>query len=463
MEDNTENNIKKMQSAQEMQKVDTGTATKKRNKSGKIVLISIISVLLAIVIFFIGFFVGGVSCTNLKIKEIMYRINQNSSYVQTIDNDDIARAIVSQILKEDKFAKYYDKEEFETVQKQDDGEYSGFGFSFITNSDGSIASEKTIYEVIKNSPADHAGIKSGDEIVSARILPDGEKQNIKSQLELYSFLSNTSTGTQVEFFITRAGEFENKLFTVTKEEYTATYVEYYDNTKHLYFYSQGGAKTEEKTENSGMTNLASDMAYISFSAFEGDAARELKTALDYMKENGKKKLILDLRGNGGGLMTVLSDIASYFVNDSTNSKTEVAAAKDKNGEVTKFYTSKNNQYGNIAAISVLADSGTASASECLIGALLYYGSKNGNPNFTADALVLNYNSSRSNYSTYGKGIMQTTYSLITGGAIKMTTAFIYQPDETTCIHGIGITTANEKNHVEKGDSIARAVEILNSK
>ena len=133
---------------------------------------------------------------------------------------------------------------------------------------------------------------------------------------------------------------------------------------------------------------------------------------------------------------------------------------DKKGAKQKFYTSGNAFYDNIEQIAVLANANTASASECLIGALKFYGGANDGASFSEKNLVLTYNPSRDNFSTYGKGIMQTTYSLATGGAFKITTAYIYQPDEKTCIHDVGLTTSVPENRVDNENALSRAIDVI---
>lgn len=132
-------------------------------------------------------------------------------------------------------------------------------------------------------------------------------------------------------------------------------------------------------------------------------------------------------------------------------------AKLKNG-ATNFNLEKKGDNDYINQTVVLANKNTASASEALIGAMQFYGAGG----FNLDKLVCEYNGNRKDYSTFGKGIMQTTYSLSTGGAIKMTTAKIYWPDQETCIHDVGITPKNEKNCVNEGMALTRAIEILAS-
>ena len=100
---------------------------------------------------------------------------------------------------------------------------------------------------------------------------------------------------------------------------------------------------------------------------------------------------------------------------------------------------------------VLANKNTASASECLIGALLYYGDL-----LTKEKVILEEDATGV-AKTYGKGIMQSTYILTNGGAFKLTTAKIYWPDATTSIHGIGFKDGTK---AVKEDVIKTALEKL---
>jgi carboxyl-terminal processing protease len=88
--------------------------------------------------------------------------------------------------------------------------------------------------------------------------------------------------------------------------------------------------------------------------------------------------------------------------------------------------------------------------------MLFYKDK-----FSIDSLVIENEEVKDNGHTFGKGIMQTTYPLSNGGGIKLTTAVIYQPDKTTCIHKTGIT-ASKENSCKKSDGVAlkRAIDIL---
>ena len=443
-----------------------GSPKPARNKIGNI-LVATIAFFIAIIVFFAGFFVG--NCNGAaadKASEIIRLINKYAVAVDgEADKDDVARAIVGYVLKDDKYARYYSEKEYKTLLAEDKGVYAGFGLSFLVDENGRIVGD-SVYAVQQNSPAYHAGVKTGDKFVRATtsaIGADGSKVPdavFADNSELAEFMGKIPENGSATFYVTRAGEFTEKPFVIAKETYTATYVNYYDGQKGLYFYSAHGAKTEPRESENGVAMLPDDAAVIELYGFEGDAAREFKQALDYMRMRGKTKLILDLRDNGGGLMTTLSDIASYLIRNGGKRKSLIAVAVDKKGAKQNFYTSGNAFYDNIEQIAVLANANTASASECLIGALEFYGGANDGASFSEKNLVLTYNPSRDNFSTYGKGIMQTTYSLATGGAFKITTAYIYQPDEKTCIHDVGLTTSVPENRVDNENALSRAIDVI---
>ena len=188
----------------------------------------------------------------------------------------------------------------------------------------------------------------------------------------------------------------------------------------------------------------------------GDADTQFGGALDLMKTKGKTKLILDLRGNGGGRVDVLCKIAGYLIYNGGQRKNPIAFSQAKQSQDI-YYTNFNKYNVQIKKTVVLADKNTASASECLIGAMLFYGKPQIDGNFSMDNLVISKDA-KGNATTYGKGIMQTTFRLYSGEAIKFTTAKLYQPDYETCIQGVGITTT-EINQVEDFNAINRAIEI----
>jgi carboxyl-terminal processing protease len=155
--------------------------------------------------------------------------------------------------------------------------------------------------------------------------------------------------------------------------------------------------------------------------------------MDKFRADGKKNLVLDLRGNGGGYVKIASSIASYFCKNATG-KRPVIAVEDY-GEYQAKTKADGNYYNDYfssnSRICVLADVNTASASETLIGAMLDYGT------ISYGDICLSELSGVC--KTYGKGIIQTTYPLLFGGdVVKLTTAVIRWPISNHCIHGRGI-------------------------
>ena len=368
------------------------------------------------------------------------------------DPDVAINYFVKSLLSYDEYAHYYGKEEFKRITSENEGHYSGFGLTFYD--DGSKI--YSVYGVVGNSPAARAGMKRGDVITGAKKSGETEFTAFGDGNEMLDYLGNIKENEEVTLRVTR-GESE-LLFTIKRENYTASYVCYKDAEGSVTFTYDGNKMTEQKNdEDKG--EFSSDVCYISLSAFEGDAAKQIKRVLEIMKERGKSKIIFDLRGNGGGDMVVLTEIASYLVKAKDKFVVTYIDEKDKRSDVKTL----SRYYDHVKGITVLADSGTASASECLIGAMLSYGSADGGNGFSYSDLLVKYNESRGDYSTYGKGIMQSTYMLTTGGALKLTTAKIVWGDGETCIHGKGIAQTKAENQITDDNAIARALEILSAK
>ena len=178
--------------------------------------------------------------------------------------------------------------------------------------------------------------------------------------------------------------------------------------------------------------LDTQTAYICLTGFNGKAAEEFAMAMTAFQHDGMKNLVLDLRGNGGGYLNIMLEIAKYFGKDAPYKAPAVIADYGEKREVFSIESSLYHDYfQGDSRVTVLADSGTASASECLIGFMYSYGT------IGYEDICLSQRGDE--VQTFGKGIMQTTYPLIlTGGAIKVTTAKILWPKDDHCIHGRGI-------------------------
>ena len=416
----------------------------------------ILAIALAFVVTFTAGYFSKYIFDNKKVTLVseVVKIIENQGYIvdfkgvpKDVSEEEYADALVKTFL--DDYSAYYTKEEYEDITNQRNGDMSGFGISMVN----STSASPTIISVEINSPAEIAGLKAGDIVVSVE--KDGKTTAVDNGAELAQMLTG-EVGTQVTLRIKRDGEVLDTQFTIVKSIYKKCYVEYFDNEQWMNFRTNEKGKqvkngglhnTLDKTLADTYSQMDNETALIKLSKFEGDAAEQFQTAIEYMEERGRTKLILDLRDNGGGYMDVLTKLAgSLIINN--NKKTLIAYSKGKSSEQS-FYMDKTHNNDFIDYIVVLANGNTASASECLIGAMLHYGE-----NFSIDNLVVEGG------RTYGKGIMQTTYILSNGGALKLTTARIYQPDKTTCIHGTGIVPEPQNQTQNSSATITKALDIL---
>ncbi len=427
----------------------SNTTVKKSNRLPIIITALITGLIMFIAGFFTFYLVVGKNARTVgwiinSIDSHGYFFDEETGEVKKFTADDYADAIISGLL--DRYSDYYNREEYSEVISTSKGNSFGIGVT-ISNSGG----KNVIYSVIGNSPAEKAGIKRGDIITAGEY--GGKRSEFSALGDFTNFIDSIEENEEFALFGERGGE--QLTFTVAKKVFRTSYVKYYDSEKALSFVSEGSDPLEAQEQDGGMNELAADTAYISLASFNGSAADQIGEALSFMKERGRTKLIFDLRYNGGGYMNVLSDIAAYLVYDQTDKTPVIAYAGYKDGKSDVFRASGDKFNREITDIVVLANDGTASASECLIGAMKYYGR-----GFDESKLVITKNA-EGIARTYGKGIMQTTYyNFLTGEGVKLTTAYVYQPDNKTCIHGKGFVV--EGDNAVDGDeqALSRAVQIL---
>ena len=189
-------------------------------------------------------------------------------------------------------------------------------------------------------------------------------------------------------------------------------------------------------------------------------------------------LILDLRSNGGGYVSIMQNIAGCFADGKS---TLAMLSRDKKGGEEKYDCKKRSdadkRVNKNVKVFVLANAGTASASEALIGAMICYGAleyKNIFLSQYADEYI-NWlyptGNDIKNARTFGKGIMQTPFTNFrTGEVLKLTTAKIFWPDRQTSIHDVGVTLADGCTPVPtewewtRGDEeLKSAVQIIKSR
>ena len=419
-----------------------------KEKNNKKIFLSLFIALSVLISFVAGYFCHIVTQPKeaRMASELLNVIKKNSIYYENGSPRVIADVLIDTILAEDKYAEYYSKEDLAIKNQESEGNYQGIGLHLYSN-------VPIVFKAIGNSPALKKGFKKNDLIVAINV--DGIYTDIVSSKQFNDLVNDLDNEKTFSVKINRDGEI--KEIEVTKEAYVASYVYYADCDKSLYFESDGGKALEPRVKDFGNKELLKDTAIIGLEQFEGGVAEQLEEALDFMKERNKTRLILDLRDNGGGYMDVLLEVVSYFINNNGAKKNQIVYVKEVDEEYD-IATTKNNFRSELHGITVLANHNTASASECLIGAMLHYGDLN----FDLDKVVITFNPVRGDYSTYGKGIMQKTIPLFSGGAIKLTAGQLYWPDKRTSIHETGIKQTNIKNCVDDNNAVKRAVEILTS-
>lgn len=254
----------------------------------------------------------------------------------------------------------------------------GIGVQVVTEEDGSVL----ILDVYDDSPAQSAGIKTGDYIIAV----DGV--NVSEIDDLSSAISGEN-GTTVRITV-RRGE-DELAYDVIRGQSQQTMVRY---------------------------RTIGDVMYIQLKSFNGNAVEKFQEAMDAVESQGCTGIVLDLRDNGGGDLSILEKIGNMILPEGV-----IIYAQDRHGNRISEINSSGADMD--LPMVILTNSNTASASEALAGAARDRGT----------AVLVGT-------KTFGKGIMQTTYTLDNEGAFKLTTAKYYLPSGE-CIHEIGLTPEYE--------------------
>lgn len=416
---------------------------------------AVTAILLAAACFVLGgfsvwFSLDGEIRTLLKLKLAIQQ-----QYYKDIDDDDFYGAVFQGINYNllDAYSAYMTADEFRAEQGGLAGKRIGIGLVFQTiDEDG--REQMLVVRVSGNSPAETAGVQVGD-----RIIGYGKTETDFVEGEVFAdfsmFLATLREGE--EFFVRVNRGAETLTLTMSRESYVENYVFYRTSTTA---YAFTGKKAEDwSMVGAPLTCLDENTAYIRLIQFGEGTEKQFDKAMAQFKADGKKNLVLDLRDNGGGYLKTMQEIAGYFCKNSTERKPVAVVAKYKRKE--EVFKATRNVYEDYftgdSRIYVLADEGTASASECLIGAMVDYGAVS-----FSDICLIERNGVA---KTYGKGIMQTTYYLGAKlDAVKLTTAEICWPVSGKSIHGRGVLPEDgAKTSKENGygdEEIAKAMEAL---
>lgn len=308
---------------------------------------------------------------NLKTFNAMVKVLEEN-YVDSIRVDEAFNAASRAMLNTvDPYTEYYTADDRDDLMKMTTGEYAGIG-SYITEYDGFVC----ISQPMEGSPAALAGLLPGDRIVRVDTVNTKGKKNS----EVSALLKGTP-GTDVHIDIIRPYVQDSlKSFTVTRAKVMEKSVPYF-----------------------GM--ISGSVGYIRLNSFIVNSGKEVQTALESLGKNpGFSRLVLDLRGNYGGLVESAIEILGNFLPKGT----EVLRTKGKDSE--RIYKTRTNPSFPDIPLVVLIDGNTASSSEITAGALQ-----------DLDRAVLVGNRS------FGKGLVQTTFPLPHDAVLKVTVSKYYIP------------------------------------
>lgn len=317
----------------------------------------------------------------------------NRSYVDSLPIDRIERAGIDAMLENlDPYTVYIPEEENEDLMMMINKSYGGIGaVIYKPEKDGNVI----INEPYKGSPAEKYGLVCGDEIMEI----DGQSTHGLSSQECSDKMKG-KPGTTVKFKVLKVRSKEIIDVVVTRERIHLPDIEY-----------------------AGMLNDTT--GYIYQSGFTENVSGELRNAFLKLKGQGMRKLVLDLRGNGGGLMSEAVNIVSLFVPKGSL----VVSSKGQAEGTEKEYKTASEPLDTGIPIIVMVDSGSASSSEIVTGAL----------QDLDRATVMGTR-------TFGKGLVQSIRPLPYNGQLKVTTAKYYTPSGR-CVQAIDYSHRNEDGSV----------------
>ena len=376
-------------------------------------------------------------------KWVLNTIKANYYYYDEMDKEGLEDLTIDEIVSRlDIYSEFYTPEELEALIRDNSGEKAGIGFSYSFLKAGDCALYPDggclLVTVVGNSPAEEAGLRAGYLLTGGSY--NGRTVSFDTEDALGDFVDPISVN--VKFTLTAYTGEEVKEFSVSKQEYNASYMFMATNTSAWTPAISRDGKVTGLTEaqDRNLEYLPDGTAYVSMSQFFGTAADEFGYLMKKFNAEHCSSLILDLRNNGGGYVEVMQKMAWYFTNSTDvamtarykSGKEEISECKAPDRNSTVPNKGKDSIVPADTTVYVLANSGTASASEALIGMLVSYGFLKYENIFLSDFSAEFLTWADGVYGTkrsYGKGIMQTTFpNYFTGEALKLTTAQIYWPN-----------------------------------
>ena len=335
----------------------------------------------------------------------------NMYYVDEIDPAELNESAINAMLEGlDPYTVFINESQIEDVKLMTTGEYGGIG-AVIQFFEG----KTQISEPYEGFPAAKAGLIPGDIFLEV----NGINVEGKNTSEVSELLKGTP-GTIVKLKMQRPGEKEPFVKELKREKIKIDNIPYY-------------------------TVFDNGIGYAILSQFTKDCAKELKDVIDEMKKNNDLKgFILDLRGNGGGLLAEAVDIVNMFVPKNKL----VVYQKGKVAEHNYNHYTQHEPLDLDIPLVILVNEGSASASEIVSGSI---------QDFDRGVIV--------GQRTFGKGLVQNIFPMSYNTQIKVTVAHYYLPSNR-CIQEIDYSKKNKKNVADtlaKADTLGKAFHTANGR
>ncbi|MCI2082691.1 MAG: S41 family peptidase [Bacteroidales bacterium] len=330
-----------------------------------------------------------------KSLDVQYAILRElkSSFVDTVQTDKLMKTGIDAMLGSlDPYTIYIPEDQDDDLELMTSGTYGGIG-ALITKK--GLDSSVVITQPYEGSPAAKNGLLPGDRIIEI----DGRSVMGENSQQSSDRMKGVP-GTDVHFKIIRIRGGDTVNVTIRRERIHISSIDYY-----------------------GI--IRDSIGYVALSGFTENMSQEFRSDFLKLKGKGMKRLVIDLRGNGGGLMDEAIDLVSLFVPKNTL----VVSSKGRLEDMNKDYYTKTQPLDTLIPILVMVNSGTASSSEITAGSLqdLDRGTIAGT-------------------RTFGKGLVQSIVPLPYNGKLKLTTAKYYTPSGR-CVQAIDYSHRNEDGSV----------------